>query len=242
MFRQKSLDVKGEIAKNKIATDILIAQINKAQTTEEVDALVALTGQRKASGELSKGQADKLKSEATLKLDLLEKDAARVTLDVEGKSLDLTPSKAADVLLKQRELDEDLTDEQKDTQRNELTDSIKRINTTLGLYGQSGGIVLRADGSIDALASLAGQQNGFIELSKQAAAGNPQAILDKKSVARDMYNIRAPNNLIQKEDFSPEINQLLEAGEVQTLKDENGVILRLQKDPSGLIRIVEVVG
>ena len=203
-----------------------------------------------------KGKSFTLNNKQAMDVLLDNLDKRSVTID--GQEFEL-PSKDAAKLVSSREiagaqLGLAQTREARAERTAELGAATKRISTILNNYGEAGVTSITPEGVL-----TTGGTNKYKELVATARAKDAtnEAKADLRSVARDMYNVRAPGGLLPKERFDDSVIELLEKGTVTLangkvvklpadgavkIEDENGVFIKVKMDPSGMIKIVEVIG
>lgn len=133
------------------------------------------------------------------------------------------------------------TKEKRSARAQELNDATKRIRTILDKYGEGAGFSWNPD--TGAFSTTGGAGASYQALVTQARAGDKGAMADLKSVARDMYRMRAPEDALTRDFFTDEALEAIDANpdKTITLRDYDGVIIKVKKS-GNMIKIVEVVG
>lgn len=171
-------------------------------------------------------------------LGYLGEEGRRVEINTGGRILKVSPEAAAAHERAQEQFGLAVTREERAERTEKLNAATKRINVLLKKYGEPGAISFTEAGGW----SIGMGDNAFAALVAKARAKDRDAMADLRSVARDMYSVRAPKGLLPKTLFPESVLDELKKGETLTLEDPDGVFLKLRMDPSGMIKIVEIIG
>jgi len=195
-------------------------------------------------------------------LDLLLDNLSKRSVTIDGQEFKI-PEEAAARLTSQRELAKKqlgLAEAREERQKGtaELNAAAKRIGTILAKYGENVEGAEKPTDLFELIRTIgANRTTRYQELVRKARTGDREAKADLRAVARDMYAMRAPNGLLPKEYFEDPVIELLKTGTTTLangkvvklpkdgtvkLEDEDGVFIRVKLDPSGMVKIVEVIG
>ncbi len=195
-------------------------------------------------------------------LDLLLDNLSKRSVTIDGQEFKI-PEEAAARLTSQRELARKrlgLAEAREERQKGtaELNAAAKRIGTILAKYGENVEGAEKPTDLFELIRTIgANRTTRYQELVRKARTGDREAKADLRAVARDMYAMRAPNGLLPKEYFEDSVIELLKTGTTTLangkvvklpkdgtvkLEDEDGVFIRVKLDPSGMVKIVEVIG
>ena len=254
---QKATKLAGELTP---AQETQIAQFGATHVNVDgkslpVTNVFAELWKRRGEREVTVGD-EKFTVSSDKALDILLENRGKRPVVIDGKTYDLPEEAAAKLVSQREEADRQFglagTREERAKRTAELSASTKRIGTILNNYGEAGVMSITPEGILST-----GGANKYQELVTKARAGDREAKTDLRAVASDMYSIRAPKGLLPKERFDNSVIELLTKGVVTLdngkvvklpkdgtvrIEDEDGVFIKVKMDPSGMIKIVEVIG
>ena len=226
-------------ARSALAEKTAAAQA-RAEARENVRLELAIaTGNRAEEANIRSAQAERRLEEAAMRQEQAQQFGQKLAVIKEQRA-ERGEVRAEEAAARDEErLGITQTKEERAAQTEELNSATKRMQTILKQYGEAKGFTW--DATTGSFSMGGGSAASFDALVTKARTGDRRATADLKSVARDMYKVRAPKGLMTKDYFTTEAIDAMADGKTITLQDYDGVILKVKKD-GNLVRIVEVLG